>query len=74
MSTIKLYIAALAGLASLAACAPPTISLAEFHARRGNLPMSQSMRRDVLPCAADTSPVADPRNGRAMPYVRGQTC
>lgn len=65
---------ALAALSGLAACAKPTISLYEFHARRGTVPMSQSMRPNVLPCAADTSPVADPRYGQAMPDVRGQTC
>ena len=65
---------ALAALSGLAACAKPTITLAEFHERRGSVPMSHSMRAGVLPCAADTSPIADPRYGRAMPDVRGQTC
>ncbi|MFC5342287.1 hypothetical protein ACETK8_13650 [Brevundimonas staleyi] len=74
MKRLVVLSAALTALASLGACAKPTISLAEFHARSGRVPMSTSLRNDVLPCAADTSPIADPRFGRSMPYVRGQTC
>lgn len=70
---LKLSVATLTGLALLGGCARPTISLAEFHARQGRVPMSESLRVTFHPCAADHSPIADPRT-RGTPEMRGQTC